>query len=362
MIELRDLSLAAGRFSLGPLSLKVEAGDYLCLLGPTGAGKTLLLECIAGLRRPRMGKVFLDGQDVTRLPPEARGIGYVPQDAALFPHLLVKENIAFGLRRRRLPERTIEAKVERLAEALEVRHLLERPPGALSGGERQRVALARALAIQPKTLLLDEPLSALDPEARHRFQLELRRIHQAYGVTILHVTHDFEEAYFLGRSLAVLHQGKLLQWGIREEVYRHPKLKMVAEFLGVRNIFEGKVIEADPQKGGLLVLWQGKRLICPYLEVEPGRNVFFCIRPEEVMFVRPDRPSQEGGQENLLQARIVELLHRATTATLLLEAEEVKARLHVEVPNPVIRRLGLEVGKDVAVRLKKDALHVIVEG
>ena len=234
MIGIDGLKVRAGDFALGPLSLRVAAGEYFVLLGPSGAGKTVLLETIAGLRQPAAGRLLLGGEDAAALPPERRGVGFVYQDALLFPHLDVAGNIGFGLRPAgaaggvrgaatregrvaHLPE------VRRAAELLGVAALLGRSPRTLSGGERQRVALARALARRPRVLLLDAPLSALDQEAREELQAVLRDLHARIQVPVVHVTHSLEEASALGDRCGLLAGGRLQQVGTPAELIRAPR-------------------------------------------------------------------------------------------------------------------------------------------
>ena len=241
MLRLEDISLRLGDFRLREISLNVRPGNYLALLGPTGTGKTVLLETIAGIHKPGSGRIYINGRDITCLAPEKRHLGIVYQDYALFPHLTVFQNIAFGLRLKGTSGREIRQAVEKMAGFLEIGHLLKRSPNRLSGGERQRVALARALVIEPYVLLLDEPLSALDRSTRDRIQNELKRIHIELGVTIIHITHDLTEAFFLADQLAVIENGKLLQEGSPEDVCRHPRDRSVAELVGIENLIEATV-------------------------------------------------------------------------------------------------------------------------
>ncbi len=198
MIELRDLSVTAGSFSLDRVHCQVPAGAYGVLMGPTGCGKTTVLEIICGLRRAASGQVLVDGRDVTRESPGNRGVGYVPQDGALFPTMTVREHLGFALKIRRQSLALIQERVASLASELSITHLLDRRPHGLSGGERQRVALGRALAANPPVLLLDEPFSALDADMRGEMRKLLKQIHRQHRVTIFHVTHDREEAEDLG--------------------------------------------------------------------------------------------------------------------------------------------------------------------
>jgi ABC-type Fe3+/spermidine/putrescine transport system ATPase subunit len=241
MLRLESICLRLGEFRLHDISLHVKAGTYLTLLGSTGTGKTVLLETIAGVHKPSSGSIHIKGRDATHLAPEKRHLGIVYQDYALFPHLTVFQNIAFGLRLRGITERKIKGTVEEMASFLEIRPLLKRPPRRLSGGERQRVALARALVMEPYVLLLDEPMSALDRVTRERIQNELKRIHTQLGVTIVHITHDLAEAFFLADYLAVMKDGRILQEGSPEEVCRRPNSRSVAELVGIENLITAKV-------------------------------------------------------------------------------------------------------------------------
>lgn len=225
MIRLESLRIAAGGFVVGPLDLEVQAGDYLVLLGPSGSGKSLLLETIAGLRDVAGGGIFVDGRSAAGMPPERRRLGYVPQDGLLFPHLDVAANIAYAVPRRHRRQAAAEA-----ASRVGASALLGRPVESLSGGERQRVALARALAADPLALLVDEPLSALDGPARLELQGVLRRL-GAGGLTVVHVTHDLTEAADLGSRWAVLMAGRLRQTGPPDEVLRSPAGDDVRAFL-----------------------------------------------------------------------------------------------------------------------------------
>ncbi len=233
MILLENVSISLGDFSLKSVNLEIPAGEYFSILGPTGAGKTVILELIAGLYRPDKGNILINNEDVDKVPPEKRGVGFVYQDYALFPHLNVYKNISFGLKLRKIPQDEMKNIVLELTELLNITHLLDRFPGTLSGGEQQRVSLARALALKPKILLMDEPLSALDPNTKKFLHQELKRIHQTYECTIVHVTHDFNEANILATLVGIILDGQVRQVGIPEEVFKNNGDPVVSKFLGL---------------------------------------------------------------------------------------------------------------------------------
>ncbi|MFZ0887507.1 MAG: ATP-binding cassette domain-containing protein, partial [Candidatus Binataceae bacterium] len=237
-LALENLEARAGAFHLGPLSLSVGDGEYLIVLGPTGAGKTVTLETVAGLRPASGGRILMDGRDITRMAPEARRIGFLYQDSLLFPHLCVRDNVAYGAHRLAHSERA--AMIARLARLLEIEPLLKRMPRGLSGGERQRAALARALAANPDILLLDEPMAALDPNSRQALRQTLLRLHRELGTTTIHVTHNFAEALALGDRVAIMIQGKLLQAGAPREVFTRPETAAVAGFLKSARLAPGE--------------------------------------------------------------------------------------------------------------------------
>ena len=236
MIQVKNLRVDLGDFTLRDINLNIERGEYFVILGPTGAGKTVLLESIAGLYPTESGQIWLRGKEVTRVEPEKRNISIVYQDHALFPHLSVAENIVFGLKIHRQTRQQLRETLNWLSDLLGIAHLLDRRPNTLSGGEQQKVALARALSIKPELLLLDEPLSALDPETREEVQKELRQLHNQLRVTTIHVTHDFEEAIALGDRIAVLGEGCIKQIGTPEKIFRQPNSEFVARFTVARNL------------------------------------------------------------------------------------------------------------------------------
>jgi len=243
MLELKNICLSFENFELKDVSLKVDEGEYFVVLGLSGAGKSLLLECISGIKRIKSGKIILDGQDITNHKIQDRNVGYVFQDHAVFPHMNVFDNIAYSIKRK-FSKEDVKRKVEEITELVNIGHLLNRDTKTLSGGEAQRVALARTLIRDPKCILLDEPFSSLDVQLRDDLRSLLRKINRL-GKTIIHVTHDYEEAVTLAHKVAVFQNGRLIQQGLPPDVFANPKSAFVARFRGIRNFFAGKMITND---------------------------------------------------------------------------------------------------------------------
>jgi ABC-type Fe3+/spermidine/putrescine transport system ATPase subunit len=239
MIQIEDLSIDLGEFHLRDISLTIEEGEYMVLLGPTGAGKTVLVECLVGIYQPKEGRLLIDGQDLNPLYPEERNVGYVPQDYALFPNMTVAKNLAYGLKARKRPANEVEGKVREMMDLLGIAHLDYRLPRNLSGGEKQRVALGRALITQPRVLLLDEPLAALDENLRSELAAELRRVQRQLNGTFLHVCHSFEETADVADRVAIINEGRLVQLGTIEELLADPASLFIARFTRTRNLLDG---------------------------------------------------------------------------------------------------------------------------
>jgi ABC-type Fe3+/spermidine/putrescine transport system ATPase subunit len=359
MIRTAGLTARQGSFLLGPIDFTLEAGGYLTILGPSGAGKTVLLEVCLGLAIPLHGQLWLDGADATRLPPEQRQIAYLPQDLALFPHLSVRDNILFGACQLRLAAATIRERLQELTALLDLDGILARPVvDTLSGGEKQRVALARALLPGPRLLFLDEPFSALDATIKRQLQIKLRQINRELGVTILHVTHDQEEAFLLGERIAVLIAGKLRQVGGRDDIYYRPASLEVARFLRNQNIFELTVenLCAD----GTLQLAGALPLIAPGCSaVRPGDRVIVGVRSEEVVIIRPDKPLGADLRENLFPAVVIDILGFGGTHTLTVAIGSKPVHVDVELPNCAFRDLGYAVGDSLHIALRRRSLWIL---
>jgi spermidine/putrescine transport system ATP-binding protein len=267
------------------IDLTIPEGSFFALLGPSGCGKTTTLRMVAGLEQPTDGRVLIGEHDVTRLRPYQRPVNTVFQSYALFPHLDVFENVAFGLRRRGV--RNVAGDVERMLELVELGGLGRRKPGQLSGGQQQRVALARALINSPSVLLLDEPLGALDLKLRRQMQLELKQIQNEVGVTFVHVTHDQEEAMTMADTVAVMNAGRIEQLGPASELYEHPRTTFVANFLGQSNLLPGTVEGRDGPLGVVAVA--GTRLAVPSERIHAdGSKVHVGVRPEKVAVTHAD--------------------------------------------------------------------------
>jgi spermidine/putrescine transport system ATP-binding protein len=272
------------------LSLDIEEGEFFSLLGPSGCGKTTTLRMIGGFEDPTYGTVYLGGRDVTDLPPYKRDVNTVFQSYALFPHLNVRENVAFGLRRKKVDRDAIGTRVTEIMKLVDLVGFEERKPPQMSGGQQQRVALARALVNHPKVLLLDEPLGALDLKLRKQMQLELKRIQQEVGITFIYVTHDQEEAMTMSNRLAVMRLGRIEQLGAPEDVYENPSTEFVAGFLGASNLLEGEV--KDSSNGDATVLLSaGTSVLVPNDRIPPdaGSRVKVGVRPEKITIEREDR-------------------------------------------------------------------------
>jgi ABC-type Fe3+/spermidine/putrescine transport system ATPase subunit len=345
VLSLKGISLRAGGFILRDINLEIKPGEYFMLVGPAGAGKTLLLEAIAGLHHIESGQITLDGEDITGLPLEKRGIGVVLQDGALFPHLSVAENIAFGLKVRRQDKQTVKRSVTEAAEMAGATGLLERRPATLSGGEKQRVALARSLILKPRLLLLDEPLSALDPESSEAVHDELRKLHRKLGTTTIHVTHKFEEAAS-GDCIAVLGEGGLKQVGTPEDIFRRPNSMFVASFTMMRNILPGLWARNDGNKA--VFLTGGLELLTGSYKVGATHA---CIRPEDI---------------SISEVLTTASANSFTGVISRIEDRGTSFHVVVEVPPEVCclisrRRLiemGLRHGQKVEVTLHREYVHV----
>jgi putative spermidine/putrescine transport system ATP-binding protein len=266
--------------ALEGFDLAVERGEFISLLGPSGCGKTTTLQALAGFVPVSSGRVLLDGRDITHLPAERRGLGIVFQSYALFPHMTVADNVAFGLEMRGVPRAERQARVQRMLELVHLAEQAQRYPRQLSGGQRQRVAIARALVIEPPVLLLDEPLSNLDAKLRETMQFELRRIQRKLGTTTLMVTHDQAEALSISDRVVVMHAGRIQQVDAPYKLYEHPRSRFISDFVGKTNLLRGRV------RNGALELAEGVALPAPAGAAE-GHELTVVLRPEKLGIAAP---------------------------------------------------------------------------
>jgi len=347
VLEIVQLSKKWKDFSIEDVSLKVEKNEYFVIMGPTGAGKTLLLQLIAGIHTPDKGKIIIEGEDVTFLPSEKRRVGYVPQNYALFPHLSVMDNIAYGLRAQGLDKDSAKKRVISVAEDLGISHLLKRKISTLSGGEQQRVALARALVISPKVLLLDEPLSALDAQTREGLRSYLRELKRKLKLTAIHVTHDFVEALELGDRLAVMFRGRLTQVGSPNEIIFNPRDELIAHFTGFKNVFDGVVVE---EKDGVSVIDIDGIKIFTITNKQGAVRV--AIRPESILIAR--HPITTSAR-NMLKGVVQEVIELAPHIVIKVDAG---IPLTVYLTKSALEELNIRVGTEVYLLFKASDVKV----
>jgi ABC-type Fe3+/spermidine/putrescine transport system ATPase subunit len=352
MLEIKDISVDLGKFSLKNISLDIHQGDYMTILGMSGAGKTVLLEILSGLIRPDKGKILLNKNDITRETIQKRPFGLVYQDMALFPHMRVKDNILFALRGKQMKSEEKQKVLHDLATRTNVLHLLDRYPGTLSGGEAQRVALARTLARNPLILLLDEPLASLDVKLREELRRLLRSINQL-GTTIVHVTHDYMEAATLSNKVAIIENGELIQWGVPQEVFRNPASEFVARFSGIKNIFHCSFSKDHKNPG----IWHGTTTshhVTISLLSEPSKEEGYLMIPGEDIIVSENK--LETSAVNQFQGKIREVFVLSNGAELIIEAGEEFA---INVSRLSADKFHLEKGKNVWISFKASAVRIL---
>ncbi|HDN17661.1 MAG TPA: ABC transporter ATP-binding protein [Candidatus Bathyarchaeota archaeon] len=331
MILVENLRVEVGEFSIRDVTMRVGKGEYMIVMGPSGAGKTVLLQTILGIYPPTSGRILVDGRDVTSLPPEDREFAYVPQNYALFPHMTVFENIAFGLRMRGGRGQDLRRRVRRIAEELRVERLLDRKPPTLSSGEKQRVAIARALVTQPQAILLDEPTASLDPELRFRARRLLRKLHHQLKFTAIHVTHDIVEAVMLGDKALFLYKGQALRTGSVEEILRTPEVLKHSEDLNVLKV------EAEDREITLFGMKVGDR--------KPGKYIV-VFRPEDVII----------GEGNEVEGAVVDKESRGPLELLYIQVGEDLIKGYITRGRAEL--YGVEVGEKVGIRLLLNRIRI----
>ncbi len=299
---------------LHDINLEVREGEFLTLLGPSGCGKTTLLRLISGFEDPTSGTIFIDGKDVSGLQPHQRHVHTVFQSYALFPHMTVFENVAFGLRCQRVPQKEIEERVADVLTMVKLEKYAKRKPNQLSGGQQQRIAIARAAVNRPRVLLLDEPLSSLDYRLRKTMQIELKQLQRKLGITFIFVTHDQEEALSMSDRVVVMQEGYIEQIGTPREVYEEPQSLKVAKFIGEVNIFAGEVLEARDNKQFLIKILDRQRLMKSNQPLTIGQHVHVLVRPEDV---RVWSPSEVDDTREMFAASVDEVTYKGSTVDLV---------------------------------------------
>ncbi|MFZ2507164.1 MAG: polyamine ABC transporter ATP-binding protein [Steroidobacteraceae bacterium] len=336
-IRIDKLTKKFGEFvAVDDVTLDIYKGEIFCLLGGSGCGKSTLLRIMAGFETPTAGSVSIDGVDMAELPPYERPVNMMFQSYALFPHMTVRKNVAFGLHQDKLPRSEIDARVAEILKLVRMEQFAGRAPHQLSGGQRQRVALARALVKRPKLLLLDEPLAALDKKLREHTQFELINIQETLGVTFVVVTHDQEEAMTLASRIGVMNHGVIVQVGTPAEIYEYPVTRFVADFIGSVNMFEGRLIEDEPDYvrvksadlGGVFHVSHG-------VSAAPNATVWVALRPEKIQISR-DPP--QGTGDNRVQGVVAEIAYLGDQSVYLVRLAGGR-EIRVTKPN-IVRQSG----------------------
>jgi putrescine transport system ATP-binding protein len=347
-VRIESVTKKFGDFAaVDAVSLDIQQGEIFCLLGGSGSGKTTLLRMLAGFETPTAGKIYIDGQDMSTIPPYERRINMMFQSYALFPHMTVEKNVAFGLEQEKLGKSEIRARVAEILEIVKMSSFMARKPHQLSGGQRQRVALARALVKRPKLLLLDEPLAALDRKLREHTQFELINIQKRLGVTFIVVTHDQEEAMTLSSRMGVMNHGKIAQVGTPAAIYESPATKFVADFIGSVNMFEGRVVapgtgRIESDELGCTVVVDRK------LNCASGSTVWTAVRPEKINMSR-SLEDATGPRENVVRGTVKEIAYMGDVSIYLVQIDSGKT-VRVTLPN-IMRDAEHRITRDETVYL-----------
>lgn len=355
-IELKEVTKSYGRTPvIEGFSLQVNAGEFLTLLGASGCGKTTTLRLIAGLETVSQGEIYLNGRDVTTTPPYERPLGLVFQDYALFPHLSIENNIAFGLKMRGVSQSARRQRAREMLDFVQLPQIAKRQPHQLSGGQRQRVALARALILEPAVLLLDEPLGALDAELRRQMQEELKRLQTQLGMTFVYVTHDQEEALTMSDRIVVMRQGQIEQIGAPQEVYEHPRSAFVAQFVGQCNLRSGTVVECQERQVTLAdpVLGRLNARLPRQIPCSPGQVMSVMVRPEKIRASTAGAASSDQfpgaqGAEDGVTGTITTVIYAGAVTRLTVALGE--AELLVEIHGPSTWQSGERVVLNWSIR------------
>ena len=330
------------------VNLEVKEGELVTLLGPSGCGKTTTLRMISGFELPTSGEIRIDGESISRIPPNKRPTTMVFQNYALFPHMTVFENISYGLKIRKEPDRTVRQKTEQVMQLVGLKGMQDRSPAQLSGGQQQRVSLARSLVMEPKVLLLDEPLSNLDAKLRVSTRIEIRKLQQRVGITSVYVTHDQEEAMTLSDRVVIMHQGKIQQVGPPREIYAHPVNRFVAGFIGQVNFLESRTIRMVSEKKAELDIL-GKKIQVPAVrDFSAGERVLLIARPESIEL--------EAKKPDTLVGTVRQSVYLGSQ--MIYEVEVAEHVLTVEIANPQ-DHIIFSGDEEVTVTFKEKSLHIL---
>ena len=342
MIAIQDVNLVLSGFRLQNIDLRIAPNDFFAVIAPTGCGKSLLLEVIVGLRGVLSGRIVLSGKDMTHTPPEQRKLGIVYQDYALFPHLSVKKNIEFGLQYSNIQPETATKRFHDLVETMGLDSLLHRKPGTLSGGEQQRVALARVLIINPRAVLLDEPLSALDPTYQDEMKDLLKTLHRDWGTTFLLVSHNFADVLYLANQGAIMHEGRIRQQGPTQELFERPNSPLTANFVGMKNVFQARIQDRRAEHAPL------------EFRLPPGNkngHSYLGIRPEDIQPVS----AQGHDLPNVFQAILTRVVNKGFHFEIKLEIQGIE--FTALWPKRTVLDLGLEPGTSRHITFPPACLH-----
>lgn len=334
------------------VNLQIEPGEFICFLGPSGCGKTTLLRLITGFEQVTSGNVIYDGRMINDVIPQKRDFGIVFQSYALFPNMTVRENTAFGLKMRKMPQKLIDERVDEILKLLGLSPWGDHYPAQLSGGQQQRVGLGRAIAIKPNVLLLDEPLSALDAKIRIRLRIVIKKLQQDLGITLIYVTHDQEEALAMADRIVIMRDGQIRQIGDPREVYKHPRTSFIAEFVGISNFM------TCTRKNGTILFGSHALTVNSPDQVE-GDTVYLAIRPEQIQIVDPDQPEGVYDPANIIEATVdvVTFLGPIVRVTFPIEGEDI----HLELSEKVFAQAPLKSGATCRLYFPPDAFNTYSE-
>ncbi len=348
MLRVEKIRRKQGSFELEDISFDVKNGEFFVILGPSGAGKTTLLDCIAGFRQIDSGKIFLDEKDITNNPPEERNIGYIPQDPSLFPHFSAFRNIEYGLRFRNLTKEERKKRVLEIAMSMGISKILDQKPGKLSGGEKQRVALARALVIEPKAILMDEPLAHIDAPLRKDLRYEIRKILKSMAIPTVCVTHDQSEAFSIADTIAIMNNGRILEIGSPFNILDRPQDIFTAHFLGFENIFDGEIISSDDYISMVRTKDVVFRVPGEYKE-----KIKFGFRPEHVVIFK-EKP--KSSIQNIFEGKIVEIISEGSIVKLIID---IGIRIVALITRRSLEELNLRIGSEIFVGIKSTSIRIL---